>query len=103
MRLDIENIYKLINSEYHRGRFACIDAVETRTNYRFQFHDNNSPSARFIWVEISRIGEWDSNDGGSWTYRLNYPNHPLHIVTAKWLEFPPNVTQLMEDCLKYSI
>jgi hypothetical protein len=102
MRLDIENIYKLINSEYHRGRFMCIDAVETETNYRFQFHDNSSPSARFIWVEISRIGHYNSIEG-HWEYRLNYPNHPIHIVTADWLRFPPNAVSMMEDCLNYSL
>jgi hypothetical protein len=34
---------------------------------------------------------------------LNYPNRPIHIVTADWLGFPPNAVKLMEDCLHYSL
>ena len=103
MRLDIKNIDKLINSEYHNKRFVCTNAIQTDTNYRFQFKDKGSLSTRYVWVEISRLGEWDVADGGRWTYRLNYPNRPIHIVTADWLGFPPNAVQLMEDCLKYSL
>lgn len=103
MRLDIKNIHNLLHTEYHKGRFICTDSVETEMNYRFQFKDINSQSSRYVWVEISREGVWDSN-GGKWTYRLNYLNRPTsHIVTANWLCFPPNAVQLMEDCLKYSL
>jgi hypothetical protein len=103
MRLDIKNIHNLLHTQYHKGRFICTDSVETPTNYRFQFKDTHAQSSRYVWVEISRMGEWDAADGGRWTYRLNYPNRPIHIVTAKWLGFPPNAVQLMEDCLKYSL
>jgi len=103
MRLDIKNIDKLINSEYHNKRFVCTNAIQTDTNYRFQFKDKGSLPTRYVWVEISRLGEWDAAKGGRWTYRLNYPNRPIHIVTADWLGFPPNAVQLMEDCLKYSL
>ena len=100
MRLDIHNIHKLVDSEYYDGRFVCTNAIETDTNYRFQFHDTKSTSSRYVWVEISRIGNW--NDG-KWEYQLNYPNRPIHIVTADWLGFPPNAVKLMEDCLHYSL
>jgi hypothetical protein len=102
MILDIHNISKLMNSEYHNGRFVCTNTIDTSTNYRFQFRDNNGLQLRYIWVEISRIGEYDI-DTAKWGYRLNYPNSPTHIVTAQWLGFPPNAVKLMEDCLKYSL
>ena len=100
MRLDIQNVNKLVHTEYHNKRFVCTNAIQTDTNYRFQFNDTKSTSARYVWVEISRIGRW--NDG-QWEYQLNYPNHPIHIVTADWLGFPPNAVKLMEDCLHYSL
>ena len=101
MRLDIKNIHNLLHTEYHKGRFRCTNAVETPTNYRFQFRDDNGLQLRYLWIEISREGEWEV-DG--WKYRLNYLNRPTtHIVTANWLGFPPNAVQLMEDCLKYSL
>lgn len=102
MRLDIKNVHKLIDSEYHRGRFVCTNGLETETNYRFQFYDTQAPSARYVWVEISRIGRWDVGEK-HWVYRLNYPSCPTHIVTAEWLGFPPNAVKLMEDCLHYSL
>ena len=100
MRLDIQNIHKLIDSVYHNGRFVCTKGLETNTNYRFQFHDTHYATSRYVWVEVSRNGQWDS---GKWTYRLNYSNCPTHFVTADWLGFPPNVSKLMEDCLKHSL
>jgi hypothetical protein len=100
MRLDIHNIHKLIDSEYHRGRFICTNAVETLTNYRFQFNDTHSLSARYVWVEVSRFGQWDTD---KWIYRLNYPNAVNHSVTAKWLSVQGNAYKLMEDCLNYSL
>lgn len=109
MKLEIQNIHKLIHTEYHNGRFLCTNAVETLTNYRFQFSDTNSLSARYLWVEISKLGIWDS-ERNSWIYPLNYPNmpspspHAAHLlwVTANWLGFPPNAVKLMEECLKPS-
>jgi len=102
MRLDIHNINKLVHTEYHKGRFVCTNAIETDTNYRFQFHDTQASSARYVWVEISRIGKWEAGEK-HWVYGLNYPNRPTHIVTAEWLGFPPNAVKLMEDCLHYSL
>lgn len=100
MRLDIHNTHKLIDTMYHNGRFVCTKALETDTNYRFQFYDTKSSSGRYVWVEVSRIGNWD---GDKWIYRLNYPNAVEHWVTVEWLGFPPNAVKLMEDCLKYSL
>ncbi len=102
MRLDIKSIHKLVDSEYHNGRFVCTNAIETETNYRFQFCDHNWPSARYVWIEVSRIGHRNLIED-KWEYRLNYPNHPIHSVTADWLGFPPNAVKLMEDCLHYSL
>ena len=101
MRLDIHNINKLVHTEYHNKRFVCTNAIQTDTNYRFQFNDTKSTSSRYVWVEISRIGRIDNE--GDWSYSLNYPNCPEHLVTAKWLGFPPNAVKLMEDCLHYSL
>lgn len=100
MRLDIKNVHKLVDSEYHKSRFVCTKALETETNYRFQFHDTHYATARYVWVEVSRNGDWDN---GEWIYKLNYPNSYQHWVTAEWLGFPPNAVKLMEDCLNYSL
>ena len=100
MRLDIHNINKLVHTEYHKGRFVCTNTVETDTNYRFQFHDTHYATSKYVWVEVSRNGDWDN---GKWIYHLNYPNANQHFVTADWLGFPPNAVKLMEDCLHYSL
>ena len=89
-----------VNFDIDVNGILIVTAIETETNYRFQFHDTKASSARYVWVEISRIGRW--NDG-KWEYQLNYPNRPTHIVTADWLGFPPNAVKLMEDCLHYSL
>lgn len=102
MRLDIHNIHKLIHSEYHKGRFVCTNAIETETNYRFQFNDTHSLSARYVWVEVSRIGHRNRIED-KWEYRLNYPNHPIHTVTADWFGFKYNAISCMEECLNYSL
>lgn len=102
MRLDIHNINKLVHTEYHKGRFVCTKALETETNYRFQFHDTHYATSRYVWVEISKHGHYN-NIEKHWEYRLNYPNCPTHIITAEWLSFPPNAVKLMEDCLHYSL
>jgi len=105
MQLTIQNYTKVIGTKYHQNRFVCTLAVETPTNYRFQFRDNGSEQLRMIWIEVSRLGEWDADDGGNWTYRLNYPNliHSIHIVSAQWFEVKENVLKTFSDCLERSI
>ena len=102
MQLTIQNYTKVIGTKYHQDRFVCLIVIETPTNYRFQFRDNGSEQLRMIWIEVGRIGHYNRIEG-KWEYRLNYPNNPIHIVTADWLRFPPNAVQLMEDCLNYSL
>ena len=101
MRLDIQNPNKLIHSEFLKGRFVCTYAVETPTNYRFQFRDTQSGPSRMVWVEISRRGE---KDNGKWIYKLNYLNANNHYITAAWLsDYYTNVYKLMGDCLQKSL
>lgn len=102
MRLDIKNIHKAVDSEYHKGRFVCTKALETETNYRFQFHDTHYATARYIWIEVSKCGNWNRIEG-NWEYRLNYPNAPSHVITAKWFEKEANVKFTFEEALKNSL
>lgn len=99
MRLYIKNIHKVIDSEFHQGRFVCTKADETDTSYRFQFCDHNWPSARYLWIEINRNGNWDFQEKKN-MYKMNYPKCPPHTVSADFLSFPPNVMHLFELCLK---
>ncbi len=105
MQLTIQNYTKVIGTKLHQDRFVCTYVQETPTNYRFQFKDNGSTQLRMIWIEVSRIGEWDADDGGNWTYRLNYPNlkHSIHIVTARWFGEKENVIKTFSGCLEMSI
>ena len=105
MILTIQNYTKVIGTKYHQNRFVCLTVIETPTNYQFQFRDNGSPQLRMIWIEVSRIGEWDADDGGNWTYRLNYPNlkHSIHIVSAEWFGVKVNVLKTFSDCLERSM
>jgi hypothetical protein len=105
MQLTIQNYTKLIGTKYHQDRFVCLTVIETPTNYRFQFKDNGSTQLRIIWIEVSRLGEWDADDGGNWTYRLNYPNvvHSIHIVSAEWFGKWKNVIKTFNDCLERSM
>lgn len=103
MKLDIKNIHKVVDSEYHNGRFVCTKALETDTNYRFQFSERpKAPSSRYVWVEVSKWGHWNSVEG-NWEYRLNYPKCGVHIVTAKWFEKEANVRYTFEEALKLSL
>ena len=104
MQLTIQNYTKVVGTMLHQNRFVCTLAVETPTNYRFQFKDDGHPQIRILWIEVSRRGEWDADDGGNWTYRLNYLNqhHSLHIVSAKWFEKKENVLKTFRDCLERS-
>ena len=105
MTLTIQNYKKLEGTMYHQNRFVCTNSVETPTNYRFQFRDDGSPQLRMLWIEVSRLGVWDANDGGNWVYRLNYLNQgvALHIVTAKWFGKITNVMRTFRDCLEKSL
>jgi hypothetical protein len=100
--LHITNHKRMEGEEFYDGRFVCTTTVETDTNYRFQFCDHNWPSLRYIWVEVSRFGEWDSKDS-RWVYRLNYPQSPTHIVSAQFLSDFHNAIKTMGTALKYSI
>jgi hypothetical protein len=105
MTLTIENYKAVIGTMLHQERFVCTKAEETPTNYRFQFRDDGSPQLRMLWVEVSRRGVWDTNDGGNWVYRLNYLNQgvALHIVTAQWFGKITNVMRTFRDCLEKSL
>ena len=105
MQLTIQNYTKVVTTMYHSERFVCTYAEETPTNYRFQFKDNGSQQLRILWIEVSRLGVWDVNDGGNWTYRLNYLNqkHSVHIVTAQWFGKITNVMRTFRDCLEKSL
>lgn len=102
MKLDIRNIHKVVDSEYHNGRFVCTNAVETDTNYRFQFRDTEAASARYVWIEVSKWGHWNSIEG-NWEYRLNYTECGYHVVTADWFELRKNVLYTFEEALKNSL
>ena len=69
MQLTIQNYTKVIGTQLH-GRFVCTKAEETPTNYRFQFRDDGSPQLRILWIEVSRLGVWDADDGGNCVYRF---------------------------------
>jgi hypothetical protein len=105
MKLTIENYTKVKGSMYHSERFVCTKAEETPTNYRFQFLDDGSPQLRMLWIEVSRFGVWDTDDGGNWVYRLNYLNQKAseHIVTAKWFGVKENVLKTFRNCLERSM
>ena len=102
MRLDIKNIHKVVDSEYHKGRFVCTKTLETETNYRFQFHDTHYATARYIWVEVSKWGHWNIVEG-NWEYQLNYPNCGSHVVTADWFELKANVLYTFDGALNNSL
>jgi len=104
MTLTIENYKAVVGTMLHQERFVCTYAEETPTNYRFQFRDDGSPQLRMLWIEVSRLGVWDTADGGNWVYRLNYLNRvALHIVTAKWFGKITNVMRTFRDCLEKSL
>ena len=84
---------------YHKDRFICTDAIETDTNYRFQFRDDNASSTRYVWIEVSRFGNYNKIED-EWEYRLNYPNCPMHVITAKWFKRFVNVLKTFDACLK---
>jgi len=105
MQLTIQNYTKVVGTMLHQNRFVCTLAIETPTNYRFQFRDDGSPQLRMLWIEVSRFGVWDTDDGGNWTYRLNYLNQKAseHIVTAQWFGKLTNVMRTFGSCLEKSI
>ena len=100
--LHITNHRRMEGEEFYDGRFVCTNTVETDTNYRFQFCDHNWTALRYIWIEVSRFGEWDVSEG-RWSYRLNYPQCPTHIVSAEYLGDFRNAVKTMGMCLKESL
>lgn len=99
MRLKIENPNKLEGREWWNGRFICTWSVETDQSYRFQFKDTQSPSTRYIWIELSRFGSWDNSED-KWMYSLNYPNVTAHFVSADYLSDMNNTIWTMGEALK---
>lgn len=99
MYLHITNYIKMKGREYWNARFVCTNTVETDTNYRFQFEDTNSFAKRYVWIEVSRIGEWDVQKA-VWEYKLNYLNCPKHTVTADFIEDFNNAISVFGMALK---
>lgn len=100
--LYISNYKRMEGEEFYDGRFVCTTAIENDTLYRFQFCDHNWPALRYIWVEVSRIGEWNPKDN-KWMYKLYYPQSPTHIVSAEYLSDFRNGVKMIGMALKYSI
>jgi len=100
--LKIENYNKVITTMYHKDRFICTNAIETDTNYRFQFRDDAAPSTRYIWIEVSRFGHYNIVED-EWEYQLNYPNSPIHVITANWFKRFVNVLKTFDSCLKHTM
>lgn len=97
--LKIENYNKVITTMYHKDRFICTNAIETDTNYRFQFVDKRTSTLRYIWIEVSRIGSFNVKCD-EYEYRLNYPKCPSHSITAKWFEDYKNAMDTFGSALK---
>lgn len=98
--LHIQNYNRLDGTEYWNGRYVCTWSVETEQQYRFQFRDTQSPSGRYLWIEINRIGRWDTEEG-RWMYSLNYQNvGGGHFVSADYFSDMDNVIWTMGECLK---
>jgi hypothetical protein len=102
MKLIIQNYDKIVTAMFHKERFICTEAIETDTNYRFQFRDDSSGVHRYIWIEVSKTGHYNDIEQ-VWEYRLNYPNCPIHIITAKWFGKFTNVMRTFSSCLKASM
>jgi len=97
MNLHIQNYNKVIGYKFWNARFVCTNAVETDTNYRFQFEDTDSFAKRYIWIEVSRFGNWNKE---KWEYKLNYPKCPQHMITANYIEDFNNVINTFGMALK---
>ena len=102
MKLIIQNYDKIVTAMFHKERFICTEAIETDTNYRFQFRDDSSGVHRYIWIEVSKIGHYNDIEK-AWESRLNYPNCPIHIITANWFKKFTNVKKTFSSCLKASM
>lgn len=103
MRLKIQNPNRVEGNGYWNGRFVCTWSVETDTNYRFQFRDTESPSTRFLWIEVSRFGSWDDLEG-RWMYSLDYQNSGAgHFVSADYFSDMNNVNWTFGECLKRAV
>jgi hypothetical protein len=99
MILNIKNRDRFVGTEFWNGCFLCTKADETDTNYRFQFVDKRTSTLRYIWIEVSRIGHYNSIEQ-EWEYRLNYPKCGYHSITAKWFEDYKNVMDTFGGALK---
>ena len=97
--LTITGIHKVEGLQYYQRRWICRKAEVTPTAYRFGFEDTTSPAARYIWVEILRIGYYNYGEN-KWEWRMNYPDCPTHIVTAAYLRKWDNMYKLFELCLE---
>jgi hypothetical protein len=102
MKLIIQNYDKIVTAMFHKERFICTEAIETDTNYRFQFRDDSSGVHRYIWIEVSKIGHYNDIEK-AWEYRLNYMKCPYHVVTAEWFEDYKNVMDTFGSALKNSM
>jgi len=97
--LIIAGIYKVKGLQFYGKKFICRRAECTTTAYRFQFEDTLSPIPKYIWVEILRNGYYNYGES-KWEWRMNYPDCPPHIVTAKYLRNWDNMYKLFELCLE---
>jgi hypothetical protein len=104
MILKIKNVNRLVGCQFWDGIFVFTAAHETDTNYRFQFKDTRSNNLRVVWVEVSKIGRWDTTRK-QWTYYLNYPNRKPsdHLVTADWFGDWQNAMETFGIALKESV
>ena len=99
MILKIKNRDRFVGTEFWNGSFLCTKADETDTNYRFQFVDKRNVTLRYIWIEVSRIGSFNTKCD-EYEYRLNYQKCPSHTVTAKWFEDYKNAMDIFGSALK---
>jgi len=103
MELKIKNTDRLIGTQFWNGYFVFRGTHETDTNYRFQFEDTRSLNTKIIWIEVSKIGHWDTQHS-EWVYSLNYPKlKSQHLITAKWFEDWQNAMNTFGSALKESI
>ena len=99
MILKIKNRDRFVGTEFWNGCFLCTKADETDTSYRFQFVDKRTSTLRYIWIEVSRIGNFNTMCD-AYEYKLNYLKCPSHSITAKWFEDYKNAMDTFGSALK---